>query len=277
MLDRVQGASTYSAGTGPVPPAAPPPPPPPPAPVEEAKQPQGDQNGVAPATGRKSSARLPEQDKKQANSDNPYANSTGRNVADGTSTAADVAETTKDIRGIGGIFTSVGSRLPRLGRLTTGVADALEWVATKGEAVGRVAPVAAKGFGALAKAAPILGVGMAGLDIGKAIAEKDPEKKQIYKGTAAFSTFSSAAGIGGTALLATPLAPLGVGLIAAGIAASVVSFVDTSFLGGRISKVVGGAVDKVADAGKAVGHAVADAGKAVGHAASSAWHALTSL
>jgi hypothetical protein len=118
---------------------------------------------------------------------------------------------------------------------------------------------------------------MAGLDIGKAIAEKDPEKKQIYKGTAAFSTFSSAAGIGGTALLATPLAPLGVGLIAAGITASVVSFVDTTFLGGRISKVVGGAVDAVGSAAKAVGGAVADAGKAVGHAASSAWHALTSL
>lgn len=276
MLDRVQGASSYPAGTGPVVPAAPPPPPP--APPEEAKKkPEGDKNDVAPANGRGSSMTLTKQEIKQGSPDNPYANSTGRNVADGTSTAADVAETTKDIRGIGGIVTSVGTRMPRLGRLTTGVADALEWVATKGEAIGRVAPVAAKGFGALAKVAPILGVGMAGLDIGKAIAEKDPEKKQIYKGTAAFSTFSSVAGIGGTALLATPLAPVGAVLIGLGIAASVVSFVDTSFLGGRISKVVGGAVDKVADAGKAVGHAVADAGKAIGHAASSAWHALTSL
>jgi hypothetical protein len=279
MLQKLSGGSALpAAGSGPI--APPPPPPPPPAPpAEEAKKAEGDHNAVAAAEGKKSTVELPGQkkDDKKTYPNNPLWNSPGRTAADTTSTAADVAETAKDARGIAGLFTSVGSRFSRLSRLTAGVATGLEWVADKGGAIGRAAPTVAKGFAGLAKAAPFIGVGMAGLDIGKAIMEKDPEKKQIAKGTAAFSTFSSAASIGGTALLATQLAPLGVGLIAAGVTASVVSFVDTTFFGGKVSKVVGGAVDAVADVGKKAVEGVKKVGEGIGNAAKSVWHGLSSL
>ncbi|MNT87179.1 hypothetical protein D3C72_2275600 [compost metagenome] len=84
------------------------------------------------------------------------------------------------------------------------------------------------------------------------------------------STFSGTVGIAGAAMLATPLAPLGVGLIAAGIGASVLSFVDTTFFKGAASKKIGDGLDAVVEGAKNVGGAIADGAK-------KAWSAITSL
>lgn len=196
--------------------------------------------------------------------------SAGRTAADVGSNVVAGVEVAKDARNIATIASTVAGRVSILSRLGTAVSTGVTKVADWGARVAAAAPTVGRAFSGVAKAAPIVGLVMAGLDIGRAALEKDPEKKREAKGTAALSTFSGVAGIAGTAMLATPLAPLGVGLIVAGIGASVFSFVDTTFFKGAASKKIGDAVDAVANAGKAVGEGIANGAKKV-------WGALSSL
>lgn len=260
------------------------PPPPPPEPkkpeqAEEAPKPKvaRDTDSIAGSTGKASSATLP--DAKKQDDFNPLdpKDSPGRTAADVGSNVTTGVEVAKDARGIAGIFSSLAGRVSSLSRVGSGLATAatkvggaLTKVADWGADIATHAPKLARGFAGVAKAAPIIGIGMAGLDIGRAIMEKDPEKKREAKGTAVLSTVSGVAGIAGAAMLATPLAPVGAVLIGVGIGASVFSFVDTTFFKGAASKKIGDAVDAVADAGKAVGNAVASGAKKV-------WGAITSL
>ncbi|MNS21916.1 hypothetical protein D3C72_536940 [compost metagenome] len=258
------------------------PPPPPeakkPEQAEEAKPKVArDTASIAGATGKASSSTLPTAKKQDEFNPLDAKESPGRAAADVSSNVVAGVEVAADARGISGIFSTLASRASSLSRVGSGLASAatkvggwIDDVANWGSRIATAAPTVGRAFAGVAKAAPIIGIGMAGLDIGRAIMEKDPEKKREAKGTAVLSTVSGVAGIAGTAMLATPLAPLGVGLIAVGIGASVFSFVDTTFFKGAASKKIGDAVDAVADAGKAVGNAVADGAKKV-------WGAITSL
>jgi hypothetical protein len=196
--------------------------------------------------------------------------SPGRTAADVGSNVVTGVEVANDARGIAGIASAVAGRVSILSRLGSAVSTGVTKVADWGARVATAAPKVGRAFAGVAKAAPVVGIVMAGLDIGRAALEKDPEKKREAKGTAALSTFSGVAGIAGAAMLATPLAPLGVGLIVAGIGASVFSFADTTFFKGAASKKIGDAVDAVADAGKAVGNGIASGAKKV-------WGAISSL
>lgn len=203
--------------------------------------------------------------------------STGRQVADVGSNVVTGVEVAREARTVASVASSVAGRFSSLSRLGSAVSTAVTKVADWGADIAVHAPKAGRAFAGVAKAAPIIGIGMAALDIGRAINEKDPEKKREAKGTAALSTFSGVAGIAGTAMLATPLAPLGVALIVAGIGASAFSFVDTTFFKGAASKKIGDAVDAVANAGKAVGNAAQAVGEGVANGAKKVWGALSSL
>ncbi|MFN3429754.1 MAG: hypothetical protein ACK46X_07355 [Candidatus Sericytochromatia bacterium] len=260
----------------PAPPPAPEATQPKPAP-EQAPRVARDTASIAGSTGKSSSATLPAAKKQDEFNPLDPKDSAGRTAADVGSNVVTGVEVAKDARGIAGLFSSLAGRASSLSRVGSGLAaaatkvgGAVAKVADWGDDIARHAPKLARGFASVAKAAPIIGIGMAGLDIGRAIMETDPEKKREAKGTAVLSTVSGVAGIAGAAMLATPLAPLGVGLMAVGIGASVFSFVDTTFFKGAASKRIGDAVDAVADAGKAVGDAVAGGAKKV-------WGAITSL
>jgi hypothetical protein len=258
------------------------PPPPPeakkPEQAEEAKPKVArDTASIAGATGKASSSTLPAAKKQDDFNPLDPKDSPGRTAADVGSNVTAGVEVAADARGISGIFSSLAGRASSLSRFGSGLASAatkvggwIDDVANFGSRIATAAPAVGRAFAGVAKAAPIIGIGMAGLDIGRAILEKDPEKKREAKGTAVLSTVSGVAGIAGTAMLATPLAPVGVALIGVGIAASAFSFVDTTFFKGAASKKIGDAVDAVADAGKAVGNAVASGAKKV-------WGAISSL
>jgi hypothetical protein len=187
---------------------------------------------------------------------NPLADSAGRTGADVVSGTSSAAETAKDARTISTIARTAGTRVSWLSRLGSGVANVVTKVADWGDRVALQAPKLAKGFLGLAKAAPFIGVGVAALDIGKAVLEKDPEKKKVAEGQAALSVLGGAAGVVGLVALATPLAPIALGI---GIGTAVLSIADTALFGGKVSKAISGGM-----------HAVADGAK-------KAWNALTSL
>lgn len=261
------------------------PPKPVPPKASEAAKPEQQAEGRAPATAKlakdsasisgasqNSGMRLEGQSRVHNDDFNPLdaKDSPGRTVADVGSNVVTGVEVAKDARSIAGIASAVAGRVSSLSRLGSAVSTGVTKVADWGARVATAAPTVGRAFAGVAKAAPVVGIVMAGLDIGRAALEKDPEKKREAKGTAALSTFSGVAGIAGTAMLATPLAPLGVGLIVAGIGASVFSFADTTFFKGAASKKIGDAVDAVAGAGKAVGEGIANGAKKV-------WGAISSL
>lgn len=264
MIDKLQGASTHPLGSGPIKQAPPPPPPPP----EAKKKEEADKVALSPSSGKKSKAELP---------NNPLDKSVGRTAADVTSGASGAAEVAKDTRGIASTAAALGSRFSWLGRLGSSVSTGLTKVADWGDDIAARAPKVGKAFVGFAKAAPFIGLGMAALDIGKAAIEQDPEKKQKAKGQAALSTISGVAGVAGAAMLATPLAPVGVACLAVGVGATVLSMADTFFFDGKVSTAIGGAVDAVGSAAKAVGEGVSNAAKAVGDGAKKVWGAITSL
>lgn len=199
--------------------------------------------------------------------ENPLAEGPGRTGADVVSGTSSTAEVLKDSRAIGQVAQNAGSRVSWLAKLGGGVAKFAGKIADWGDNVAAAAPKLAKGFLGLAKAAPIIGVGVAALDIGKAVLEKDPEKKQVAKGQAVLSVIGGAAGVIGLAAIATPLAPV---LLGIGIGAAVLSVADTFLFKGKVSKAIASGLDAAVDGAKAVGSAVADVGK-------KAWNALTSL
>jgi hypothetical protein len=265
-------------------PLTPPPPPPPPPPKPEKAEEQ-EHKGEKTATVAKdesnvsggnqtSTAKLPGEKKKDDFNPLDAKDSTGRTVADITSNVNTGAEVAKDTRGIASVAASAGTRVGWLSRIGSSVSTGLSKVADWGDDIARAAPKVGRAFTTFAKAAPFVGVAMAGLDIGKAALEKDPEKKREAKGTAALSTLSAGAGIAGAALLVPPATAVGAALIGVGIAASVFSFVDTTFFKGAASKKIGDAVDWVADKGKKVGEAVGDAAKAVGNGVKNAAKAV---
>ena len=187
---------------------------------------------------------------------NPLADSPGRTGADVVSGTSSAAEVLKDSRAIAELAEAAGSRVSWLAKLGGGVANFAKRVASWGDDIAKVAPRVATGFLRLAKAAPIIGVGVAALDIGKAVLEKNPEKKQEAKGQAALSVIGGAAGVLGLAAVGTGAAPV---LIGVGIASAVVSVADTFLFKGKISKTIASGMDAVAEGAK------------------KAWNALTSL
>lgn len=166
----------------------------------------------------------------------------GRAAYDVLANAGAGAEVARDLRGIGAVVQQAGGKLPLLGGLSTRLSRLLDGVADWGVAVGSRMPRAASAFGKLAKAAPLLGVGVAMLDIGRAVIEQNPAKKQVAQGQAVLSAVGGLAGVigAGAAVGATAfglaLAPLAVPAVVIGVAATAVSLADSFWLGGAISK-----------------------------------------
>jgi hypothetical protein len=97
--------------------------------------------------------------------------------------------------------------------------------------INAVATTAPKFFKVLGKAAPVLNVAVAGIDIGRAVAEKDPVKKQKAMGYAGLSVVSTALYLGSFAF--PPLALVG-------LAVTAVQVGDDWFNKGKISSLLGG-------------------------------------
>lgn len=212
-------------------------------------------------------ADLTSKPKDKPKENNPLADSPGRTGADVVSGSSSAAEVLKDSSKIGEIAETAGTRVSWLAKIGGGISKAAQKVVSWGDDIARVAPKVAKGFLGFAKAAPFIGVGVAALDIGKAVLEKDPEKKKVAEGQAALSVIGGAAGVVGVMALATPLAPV---LLGIGIGTAVLSVADTFLFGGKVSKAISSGMHAVADGAKAVGSAVADGAKKV-------WGALSSL
>lgn len=209
-------------------------------------------------------APAPAANKQAEQGGNILDDSVGRNLADGTNAAAGAADGARSIKPTadivraaanGGKWTWLTSRaasvMEQITNLGTRIAGGARWVA----------PVAT-GF---AKAAPILSVFVAGLDIGKAALEQDPEKKVKAQGMALLSSISGLGGIVaaggalGAVAFGVALAPLAVpAMIIAGVA-TVVALADQFLLGGAITKKIGQGLN------------------AVGDGIGKAWSALTSL
>lgn len=187
---------------------------------------------------------------------NPYDESPARTGADVISGTSSTAEVLKDARSISQIAQTAGSRAPWLARVGSSLARFATKIADVGDNIAAAAPKLAKGFLGFAKAAPLIGAGVAVLDVAKAVNEKDPQKKRVAEGQAALSVVGGAAGLIGLAAIATPLAPV---LIGVGIGTAVLSVADTFLFKGAVSKTISDGM-----------HAVADVGK-------KAWSALTSL
>lgn len=97
--------------------------------------------------------------------------------------------------------------------------------------INRTAATAPKFFKVLGKAAPVLNVAVAGIDIGRAVAEKDPAKKQKAIGYAGLSVVSTALYLGSFAF--PPLA-------LAGLAVTAIQLGDDWFNKGKVSSFLGG-------------------------------------
>jgi hypothetical protein len=194
---------------------------------------------------------------------NVLDNSVGRKLADNTNTAATLADGSRGLKpGYRAIRAFSGSR--KLGWLISPLVilservvgafaklpEGVKGLASLSAGFAKASPLVTVVAG-LAKAAPVLGMGIALLDIGKAVLEKNPEKKVEAKGTAVLSLISGVAGlvtIGGAlgyTSLGIALAPLAVPAMIIGSVATVLALADQFWLGGKVAKVIGSGLDAI--------------------------------
>lgn len=206
-----------------------------------------DEPAKKPAPGRDTLAltrKVPAPAAKPPVEENLLETGTGRRIVDVTST---VASTADGARGVPAAVEVVktASEAGKLGRFSAFVARfstlADEAVAAV-VAYGGRAPRVVGALGRVANAAPILGVVVAGFDIGRAVIEKNPEKKMRAEGMAVLSTTSAvagvlgAAGVAGATVAGVALAPIAVPAMVVGGVLTAVTLADSFLLGGAISK-----------------------------------------
>lgn len=180
--------------------------------------------------------------------DNPLDGSAPRVAYDAVASVAGAADGARGIApGADAIRTAAeAGKLGRFGSLGTTVAGWLDGlVRLGGRATEAVSWLGWLGSG-LAKAAPLLGVGVAVLDVGKAAIEDDPRKKRRAEGMAVLSGISGIAGLlawgaaAGATAFGVALAPLAVPCMVVGVAATVLGVADQFLLDGKVARAIGG-------------------------------------
>lgn len=178
---------------------------------------------------------------------NPLASSPGRTAAD---IIAGVAGAADGARGIAPAARAIraGSRaggLGRLGALTVVTAKRMESAVAAWGRFSKMAPGVAKVAIGLARSAPFLGVGIATLDVGRAIIEDNPAKQHEATGLAALSVTAAGAGLvgagaaSGLTVAGLALAPLAIPATVIGLSATALALTDQFLLGGRLTRPIG--------------------------------------
>ncbi|MEB3198874.1 MAG: hypothetical protein VKP62_16910 [Candidatus Sericytochromatia bacterium] len=187
---------------------------------------------------------------------NPLASSPARKAVDGLAGTAGAADAARAVPSTARVLRAASQsgglgKLSYAGRFAAQFAD--EAVRLAGVLTAK-APAVAKVFNGLARTAPLLGAGVAALDVGRAAMENDPVKKQEATGLAVLSVTGGAAGLlaaGGAAGVAVgglALAPLVVPMTVIGISATAVSLLDQFLLGGTLSRPIGAALGRATKA-----------------------------
>jgi hypothetical protein len=141
--------------------------------------------------------------------------------------------------------------MSRLGALTIATAKRMEGVVALWGRVSQAVPGVAKVAAGLARSAPLLGVGIAALDVGRAIIEDNPAKQNEATGLAALSVTAAGAGLvgagaaAGVTVAGLALAPLAIPATVIGLGATAVALADQFLLGGRLTRPIGGALQRV--------------------------------
>lgn len=183
---------------------------------------------------------------------NPLASSPGRTAVD---VVAGVAGAADGARGIAPAARAIrlGSQaggLGRFGALSVAAAKRMEGAVAVWARFSQAAPGVAKVAAGLARSAPFLGVGVAALDVGRAILENNPAKQHESTGLAALSVTAATAGLvgagaaAGVTVAGLALAPLAVPATVIGIGATAVALADQFLLGGRLTRPIGQGIQK---------------------------------
>jgi hypothetical protein len=184
---------------------------------------------------------------------NPLASSPGRRVVDvmaGVAGAADgargIAPTARAIR-IG----SQAGGLGRWGALGLATAKRMERAVAVWGRFSQAAPGVANFAANLARCAPFLGVGVAALDVGRAIIEDNPDKQHEATGVAALSVTASLAGLvgagaaAGLTIAGFALASVAVPATVIGLSATAVVVIDQFLLRGALTRPIGKSLARI--------------------------------
>ncbi|MEB3330755.1 MAG: hypothetical protein VKQ33_16135 [Candidatus Sericytochromatia bacterium] len=140
-------------------------------------------------------------------------------------------------------------RLTSLGAVGCAVASLADEALTLAARVAQAAPTLVRVGSGLARFAPVAGLVVSGIDVGRAVLEQDPAKKTRATGLAVLSVTSGVAGVVGAVAVGLAVPPLAAGAAVVGIGAAAAAALDQLVLGGAVSRPVGKLWQRLTGAG----------------------------